>query len=141
MRKKIAILCSDDAHHKYLVALLRSRFNVAAVVVEPGASQRRRLRRIGRYQDYAYANYHHLRRTILGLNRYRRRYFAELAQAPANANGKVLTVDWINEPAVSRLLRKVKPELTVIICTSILKKDVLEAAGKQIINVHGGYLP
>ena len=141
MRKKIAILCSDDAHHKYLVALLRSRFNVVAVVVEPGASQRRRLRRIGRYRDYGYTVYHHLRRTALGLNKYRRRYFADLVNAPVDATGKVITVDWINDPAVSKLLRKVRPELTVIICTSILKKDVLEAAGKMIVNVHGGYLP
>ena len=141
MRKKIAILCSDDAHHKYLVALLRSRFNVAAVVVEPGASQRRRLRRIGRYRDYSYAVYHHFRRTVLGLNRYRQRYFADLNQTAVNGTGKVLVVDWINKPEVSELLRNVKPDLTVVICTSILKKEVMAAAGDLIVNVHGGYLP
>jgi methionyl-tRNA formyltransferase len=141
MRKKIAILCSDDAHHKYLVALLRSRFNVAAVVVEPGASQRRRLRSAGRYRDYSYAVYHHFRRTVLGLNRYRRRYFADLVQTSVNGASKVLNVDWINDQAVSELLRSVRPELTVIICTSILKKEVLESAGNLIVNVHGGYLP
>ncbi|MEK6278970.1 MAG: formyl transferase [Acidobacteriota bacterium] len=141
MRKKIAILGSDDAHHKYLVALLRSRFDVAAVVIEPAASQRRRLRQNGRYHDYAYAIYHHLRRTVFRLNKQRRRYFADLVETPAAERSSVLTVDWINDPSVSELLRNVRPELTVIICTSILKKEVLEAAGELIINVHGGYLP
>lgn len=141
MSKRIAILCSDDAHHKYLVALLRSRFNVVAVVVEPARCQRRRLRRAPKRRDYAYAVYHHLRRTVLGLNRYRRRYFADVAGRPADPFDGALTVDWINDPAVVELLRGARPDLTVIICTSILKAPVIEAAGPLVVNVHGGYLP
>ncbi|HEX8149649.1 MAG TPA: formyl transferase [Pyrinomonadaceae bacterium] len=141
MSKRIAVLCSDDAHHKYLVALLRSRFDVAAVVVEPARCQRRRLRRSSRRRDYAYALYHHLRRTVLGLNRYRRRHFADLAGAPADVFDGALTVEDINDPAVAELLEGLKPDLTVIICTSILKERVLAAAGPMVVNVHGGYLP
>ena len=141
MRKRIAVLCSDDAHHKYLVALLRSRFDVVSVVVEPSRCQRRRLREQSHYVEYAYALYHHLRRTVLGLNRYRRRYFADVAGAPSDPFDGALTVEWINDPAVSALLESVRPDLTVIICTSILKARVLEAAGPMIVNVHGGYLP
>lgn len=141
MGKRIAVLCSDDAHHRYLVALLRSRFDVAAVVVEPARCQRRRLRRWSRRRDYAYAVYHHLRRAVLGLDRYRRRYFADLPGAPSDPFEGALTVEWVNDPAVGELLRGVRPDLTVIICTSILKAEVLEAAGPLIVNVHGGYLP
>jgi methionyl-tRNA formyltransferase len=49
-------------------------------------------------------------------------------------------VDWINGPQVLDLLKQKKPDLTIIICTSILSKEVLEAAG-TVINVHGGFLP
>jgi methionyl-tRNA formyltransferase len=141
MKTRIAILCSDDAHHTYLVALLRSRFNVAAVVVEPASKQRRRVRQSGRYKDYAYAVYHHLRRTLLGLNAYRRRYFADAVEVNAGAACRMLSVDWVNDPATVELLTEVAPDLTIIICTSILHQEVLRAAGPMIINVHGGYLP
>ncbi|MCC6557809.1 MAG: hypothetical protein IT372_33090, partial [Polyangiaceae bacterium] len=40
-----------------------------------------------------------------------------------------------------RLLAAARPDLTVIICTSILRPEVIEAAGGPIINVHGGCLP
>src|SRR6266404_3371626 len=119
MRKRIAILCSNDAHHQYLVSLLQSRFNVVAVVLEPAASQRRRLRKTKRYKDYAYSVYHHFRRTVFGLNRYRRRYFADRVEPQPSASCRTLTVDWINDPAVVELLSEVVPDLTVIICTSI----------------------
>ncbi len=139
MKTKIAILCSDDAHHGYLVSLLQERFEVVAVVVEPAASQRQRLRRNRRYRDYAAALYHYARRTLLGLNAYRRRYFADRRAAPGAC--PVLTVEWINDPAVVDLLRRVAPAQTIVIGTSILRAPVLEAAGEMILNVHGGYLP
>ena len=138
MRKRIAILCSDDAHHKYLVALLCAKFNVVAVVVEPAASQRRRLRLRRQYKNYAYSLYHHLRRTVLGLNAYRRKYFAGCADN--NATPRRLVVDFINDPVVVQLLRETSPDITIVICTSILGREVLNAAG-MAINVHGGFLP
>lgn len=142
MGKRIVILSSNDAHHRYLAALLQSRFNVVAHVVEPGASQRRRLLKIGRYVDYSYWMYHHhLRRSILGLNAYRDSYFADLPRVPPEGLCPVTTVDWINDPSVARLLRDLSPDVTIIICTSILKKELLEAAGGVVINVHGGHLP
>jgi methionyl-tRNA formyltransferase len=139
MRKKIAILCSDDAHHKYLVGLLASRFHVAAVVVESGRAQRRRILANRKWVDYVYTLYHHARRTIFGLNAYRRRYFADVP--PHTRPARVLEVAWINDPATAELLRTVGPDLTIVICTSILGPAVLAAAGPMIINVHGGFLP
>jgi methionyl-tRNA formyltransferase len=144
MRKRIVILRSDDAHHEYLEALLRSRFEVVAVAVEPAREQRRRLLRARRYVDWIFTLYHLQRRRIFGLNAYRASYFSDLAAAPAPvppaAPCRRLTVRWINEPGVAQLLRESKPDLTITICTSILQREVLNAAG-TIVNVHGGFLP
>ena len=139
MTKNIAILCSDDAHHRYLVGVLASRFRVVAVVVEPGRAQRRRILARRKWVDYAYTLYHHARRTLFGLNAYRRRYFADVP--PYEQPAAVREVEWINEPATAELLRAAAPDLTIVICTSILAKEVLAAAGPMIINVHGGFLP
>ncbi|HVG10472.1 MAG TPA: formyl transferase [Thermoanaerobaculia bacterium] len=137
--KKIVILRSDDAHHLYLERLLRPRFEVAAVVVEPAREQRRRLLTTRHRIDWLFSTYHLLRRRILGLDAYRWRYFSDLEALPAPPC-RVLSVGWINDPAVVSLLRETQPDLTITICTSILKQDVLAAAG-TIINVHGGFLP
>ncbi|WP_029005937.1 formyl transferase [Azorhizobium doebereinerae] len=136
---RIAILCSDDAHHGYLVARLAERFDIAAVVVEPGDAQTRRLRRRGRYRDWLWARYHRLRRDLTGLNRYRRAYFG--GGGPRPVPGAVwLETETANAPAVADLLRASRPDVTVVMGTSILKPPVLEA-GRCAINIHGGYLP
>jgi methionyl-tRNA formyltransferase len=139
MHKRIVLLRSDDAHHLYLEKQLRCRFDVAAVVVEPAREQRRRLLRTRRLVDWLYTQYHRERRLLCGLEAYRRRYFSlpeELSAPPC----RMLSVGWINDPEVVRLLQETKPDLTITICTSILKQDVLAAAG-TIVNVHGGFLP
>ena len=147
--KKIAILCSDDAHHHYLIAALQKRFNVAAVVIEPGVSQRKRLLQRRKYVDYLYSEYHRFRREWLGLNAYRKKYFT-LDQpadqstdqpAPKPPSYKLLTADSINDPGVAELLRETGSDITIVMGTSILGKRVLDSAGPMILNIHGGYLP
>ncbi|RIV24682.1 hypothetical protein D2Q93_06250 [Alicyclobacillaceae bacterium I2511] len=137
MSKRIAILCSDDAHHKYLISYFRSKFNVLSVVIEPGKKQRERSLKNRRYKDYAYSQYHYLRRSLLGLNAYRRAYFHN--HSPEL--GEVTYVDSINDPKVETVLSNANPDVTVVMGTSILSKKILKVAGPNIINVHGGYLP
>lgn len=141
MKKKIALLISDDAHHQYLASLLCSQFNVVAVIVEPGAKQRQRLFSIGRYIDYLYSVYHYLRRDLFGLNAYRHNYFAQAVPFQELSNCKTIKVDWINDPSVLQLLRQVSPDLTVVMGTSILRRKLLQVAGNTVLNIHGGYLP
>ena len=43
MSLRIAILCSDDAHHAFLQARLAAEFDVRLVIIEPAAAQRRAL--------------------------------------------------------------------------------------------------
>lgn len=140
MTLRIAVLCSDGPHHRYLVAALRARFEVVAVVVEPGASQLRRLRQRGAWRDYGWALYHVARRRLLGLDRFRRAQFA-LPAAAAAPTGAERVVGWINDPEVADLVAGLNPDVTVVIGTSIIRDAVLASLGPVVLNVHGGYLP
>lgn len=141
MRKRVAILCSDDAHHQYLISVLQERFDVVGVIIEPAASQRRRLLRNKRYRDYAYNIYHRLRREFMGLPSYRRQYFALESPPKYQPPSETLVVDWINDSKVVEFLKKIAPDVSVVMGTGIIRSKVLESAGEVILNIHGGYLP
>lgn len=137
---RIALLTSDDAHHRYLAASLHSRFGLAALVVEPSRAQLRRLWSRRKWRDWAAHAYHRWRRRLTGLSSYRNVYFALPPDAPQWPVKPNLTVDWINRPEVAALLKATAADVTVVICTSILSRATLEAAGTTI-NIHGGFLP
>jgi methionyl-tRNA formyltransferase len=139
-RKVLAALCSDEPHHRYLVALLQEQFALAAVVIESEACKRRQLRHAGRWVDYLFAIYHYWRRELLGLNAYRANYFALTGAKPLPPRCHRLTANSINDRCVIDLLLQVRPDLTIVIGTSILRKEALQAAG-MAVNIHGGYLP
>jgi hypothetical protein len=140
-RVLIAVLRSDDAHHLYLERALAGRFEVVLSVVEPATDQRWNLFRLGRYRDFFWWTYHGVRRQLLGLNRYRSRYFADAPPVPPDRQPPVVRTDSINRPAVAAALAAAQPTVTVVIGTSILKPAVLQAAGSTVINIHGGHLP
>jgi len=139
----VLLLRGDDHHNVYLDAALRNTVDVCAVVVEPGINQRRALRRRGRWIDAVAAEYHHLRRMVLGKNRYRAHYFtharhdAGLALPPTPD----LVVASINAPAVHAIATATQPDVCVITCTTILSPATIDAIGVDIINIHGGHLP
>jgi methionyl-tRNA formyltransferase len=141
MRKNIVILCSDDWHHKYLVNLLSEKFNVVLVVVEPAKYQRRNRIKQFRVKDFYYLLYHMMRRKILGLDRFRKKYFFLPGSNCIGSIPEMMTIKNINDQEVTEKIKISKPDLTVVIGTSILKIPLLDACGEMIINVHGGYLP
>ncbi len=140
MRKRIAVLTSDDHHHQYLAALLGKHFDVVCLIVEPWKAQRRRLRDRGKRLDYTAWTYHSWRRKIFGLDRYRRRYFSLESTGLTPAGGAHL-VESVNDPSTAELVRGAAPDLIVICCTSILKDGLFGIAPDGIINIHGGFLP
>ncbi len=137
---RVAVLCSDQPHHRYLVHALRARFDVAAVVVEPGDARVRRLRHAGAWRDWAWALYHGARRRWTGLEAYRNAQFAPPSTETVGPFG-THEVAWINDPAVPALVSALRPDVTVVIGTSILRPSVLSALGPVVLNVHGGWLP
>lgn len=139
-KKRVAVLTSSGPHHRYLVATLRAAgFDIGAVVVEPWSAQRRRKLK-GRRSNWAWAVYHDVRRKVLGLDAYRRGAFADLP-TPMGPEPRTVTVDSINDQAVVDVLRQVRPDVTVVMGTSIIKDKVLAEAGDVVLNLHGGYLP
>lgn len=143
MALKIATLCSDGPHHEYLVARLAQtdEFRMPLVVVEPALEQRRRLLRSGKRRDYLWWTWHAVRRRLLGLDDYRRRFFADTPALTPGRIGRTMRMAWINDPSVAEALSLVEPDVTVVMGTSILGPQALAAAGRRVINVHGGYLP
>lgn len=140
MTLRLAILSSDDAHHRYLQARLGAEFDLRLVVVEPGNAQRRRLIERRRWADYAANTYHSWRRKLLGLDSYRRDYF-RIPDGLPHMQCERLEVTSINAAAVAEALRRVEPEFVVVMGTSILRGAALEAISGRAVNIHGGYLP
>ncbi|WP_165984760.1 formyl transferase [Streptomyces sp. YIM 98790] len=138
---RVAVIHSDDHHHRYLESLLRSRFTVPLVVVEPESEKIRALRRRRKYRDWAYSVYHRRRRRLTGKNRYRRNYFAGHPLPPPDGRTLRLHVPSANAPEAEAALRLARPDVTVIIGCSVLKARIIRAAGPRMVNVHGGLLP
>lgn len=141
MPLRIALIRSDGPHHAYLELVLAAHFELIEVIEERGRDQIRRLRRRRRWADWFWWSFHALRRRLLGLDRYRAAYFAGGPEIAPGAGPRVTQVPWVNDPIVASRIREARPDVTVVIGTSILKAAVIEAAGPTIINIHGGHLP
>jgi hypothetical protein len=136
---RLALLTSDDAHHRYCASLLAAHgFCIDPWIVEPASAQRRRRLARRRWRDWAAFEYHHWRRTVWGLDAYRRRYF-RVDQASRTV--EPIVVDWINSPVAINALSSARHDLTVVMGTSILNERLLQACGGDVVNVHGGMLP
>ena len=142
MDERIMILCSDGAHHKYLINELINKFNVTGVVIEPYNKQIKHKLHKKQYVNYFYMNYHTFRRKIMGYTHYRNKYFSF---TPKNENNspKVMTIEVnnINDDVVKNFVKEKKPNIVIIMGTSIIKQETLSVLGDIIINIHGGYLP
>jgi len=135
---KLAILCSDDYHHKYLINYLCERHNVVVVITEPYKNQLSNLLKKKKYKDLFYYRYHFYRRKIVGYDRYRRDFFRFTKNIDTCLETHIVMS--INDSVTSSLLSQYKPDVTVVMGTGILNNPIIEKAG-QIINIHGGYLP
>ena len=139
-RLNIAVLCSDDPHHLYLVGELSRRFGLVGIVLERNRVQRRRLWQKKRYRDWLYRWYHACRHRIMGQSRYREEFF--LSQMPGRAfwPDSALEVDWINQHKAQAAIARWRPDVTVVCGTGIVRRSILAHTGLTI-NIHGGLLP
>lgn len=135
---RVALLTSDDPHHKYLVALLAARFDVCGVIVEPEHAQLTHLLRRRRYKDWCYRRYHSVRRKLNGQARYRQRFFS--TPAPTEYGCETVEVGWINSELVTSTMRRWRPDVTIVCGTTYVSNRVLTHAGRAL-NIHAGCLP
>lgn len=135
---RVLLLCSDEPQHRYLARVLSSSVDLVGVVIEPGSAQRRAVWRRRRYRDWLARVYHEWRQAVTGRTRYRRRYFDSLC--PDVTHVAPVVVDSVNSSATTELVAKVRPDLAVVCCTSVIEPGVIDQA-PLMINVHGGCLP
>lgn len=135
-RLRVALLCSDDPHHRWLEARLAQQLELVCVVVEPGRAQQRDLWRRRRWVAWAARSYQLRRQRLTGRAAYRRRYFAV---RDAGARRRRVEVDSINAEQARATLAAAAPDVIVVCGTTIIRMDVL--AGIPAINLHGGWLP
>ena len=137
---KIMTLTQDDAHHSYMVSLMERNHNVCCAVVEESKAKRWNLLKNKKYSAFFWAQYHAMRRSIQGCNRYRRHFFGNI---PFNSlRTKVTYVDNVNSDESLNEVRVNKPDIIIVMGTSILHEAFFDAAGNAlIINIHGGFLP
>lgn len=137
---RVILLRSDQPHHVYLQKRLKENFNLAAVVIEPGLAQVRRIRTQRGLVDRLAFFYHGVRRAVTGDARARLRYFAALG-LQGYAVPKTLYVHSVNDARVINLLSQLQHDAVIVIGTSILRPSLLKAAGPICLNIHGGVLP
>lgn len=140
---RVVLLRGDDHHNRYLDALLRRDLNVLGVVSEPNGAQRARLRSRSKWRDAVAAEYHRLRRAVLGKDAFRKRFFDEAMRAEGldEPPRPDLEVSDINDPQTVRFVNKLQPDICVISCVSILSPETISGIGVDIVNIHGGHLP
>jgi methionyl-tRNA formyltransferase len=139
---RVALLRGDDYHNRYLERLLLRHFHVVTVVDEPGIEQRRSIWRRRRWKDAIAAEYHRVRRSASGKNRYRRLYFDPKHDGFTPPNPPpILQVSDINDPRVGASVAQSSAQVCVITCTTRLSAETIRAIGVPIINIHGGHLP
>jgi hypothetical protein len=138
-RLRLTVVSGDDAHHRYLVWLLAERgFEIDLWLVEPEAQRRRGAWRQRRRRDWLATIYHHWRRRLCGLDRYRRRAFALPGSLPRVPR---FEVDSVNGPRAQALLGAAPSEATILIGCGILNQETLSLCASPALNIHGGHLP
>lgn len=137
IEKRLLILCGDDYHQQYLISYLSKKFCVVAVFIESQNAQANGLLKSKKYIDYLYVKYHRLRRILLGLDSYRKKYF-KCTQTYCN---NIFYVKNINAPDTVSLVSNYEFDFVIICCTSIIRSALLKLIFSKAINIHGGMLP
>lgn len=133
----VNILTTEGPQYDYLIHQLESNFQVNIVIRESGRYQRIRYLQHKKYWRYFCNRYQWLIRSILGYNRYRSEYFA----FGGKLNSNIIDVDNINSISTIEIIKKNPCNLYIVMGTSILTSNVLNACSVDLINIHGGYLP
>lgn len=139
---KVLILCADGPHNQYLILNVCKKYENVKIFIESGHAQLNWKLKQKKYKQYYQLKYQMIRRKIFGSDRYRRLYFAPYLHSFCFSNYNISFVNNINEEYVVNNIKEYKPDIGVVMGTSILHEEVLNAMdNKDLINIHGGYLP
>ncbi|WP_339893555.1 formyl transferase [uncultured Algibacter sp.] len=148
MDKKIIMIVGDWYYPKMVYQSLKDEFNIEHIIVDKGESisklLKRRIKRLGiihvvgqllfRVIAVSYINATSKKRyqEILDRNNIKEADF-ELE--------KTIEVTSINSEEGRKLLKKLNPDIVVIVTTRILSKKTLESINAKFINIHSGITP
>lgn len=139
---KILVLCSDGPHNKYLLAQLQKECYQIKVYVESGKEQLRWKKKNKKYKQYYALKYQMIRRRIMGSDKIRKQFFQKYIGNFEFDYKQTVFVENINEQIVEDGIRSYQPDIVIVMGTTILKKNILNAIKTEyIINIHGGFLP
>lgn len=83
-----------------------------------------------------------IRRKVCGSDRYRRQFFAPYLRNFSFTDYDISFVNNINDKCVVNNIIDFRPDIGIVLGTSILHEEILNAMdNKDLINIHGGYLP
>ena len=148
MDKKIIMIVGDWNYPKMVYQNLQTEFNIEKIIVDNGESTskllKRRIKRLGIIHvigqllfriiavSYIKATSKKRFQEILDKNDIKETDF-ELE--------KTIEVTSINSEEGRKLLKKLNPDIVVIVTTRILSKKTLESINAKFINIHSGITP
>ena len=148
MDKKIIMIVGDWNYPKMVYQNLQTEFNIEKIIVDNGESTskllKRRIKRLGIIHvigqllfriiavSYIKATSKKRFQEILDKNNIKETEF-ELE--------KTIEVTSINTEEGRKLLKKLNPDIVVIVTTRILSKKTLESINAKFINIHSGITP
>ncbi|NER10018.1 Formyl transferase [Muriicola jejuensis] len=148
MEKRIIMLVGDWYYPKMVYHSLASEFNIEHIIVDRGESTRkllrRRIKRLGLLHVIGQVLFRIL--VVSQLNRRSKGRFQEIL----DANGirerdyepeKTTKVNTINSEEGRNLLKRLNPDIVVIVTTRILSKKTLNTINARFINIHSGITP
>lgn len=139
---KVLILCADGPHNQYLISSVCKAYKDVKIFIESGRAQLNWKLKQKKYKQYYQLKYQMIRRKICGSDKYRRLYFAPYLHDFNLSDYDISYVNNINEEYIVNDIKKYRPDIGVVMGTSILHEGILSAMNnKNLINIHGGYLP
>jgi methionyl-tRNA formyltransferase len=148
MEKKIIMIVGDWYYPKMVYENLKSEFNIEHIIIDKGETKskllKRRVKRLGiihvigqllfRLIAVSYMNTMSKKRfqEILGTNNIKETSF-EIE--------KTTEIDSINSKDGYKLLKKLNPDIIIIVTTRILSKKTLESVNAKFVNIHSGITP
>ncbi|MFV9551003.1 formyl transferase [Algibacter sp. PT7-4] len=148
MDKKIIMIVGDWYYPKMVYQSLKTEFNIQNIIIDKGESTykllKRRVKRLGiihvigqllfRILAVSYINKTSKKRFQEILNKY------NIKEASFDLQ-KTVEISSINSLEGQKLLKKINPDIVIIVTTRILSKKTLETVNANFINIHSGITP
>lgn len=148
MDKKIIMIVGDWNYPKMVYQNLQSEFNIENIIIDNGESTstliKRRIKRLGLIHVIGQLLFRVIAVSYIKATSKKR--FKEIFEKHNIKEAefeleKTTKVSSINSDEGRKLLKRLNPDIVVIVTTRILSKKTLECVNAKFINVHAGITP